>query len=402
MRVGHLDCPSGVAGDMLLGALVHAGASLERMQAAVDALGVEPIRLEARQVNRAGLAATKVDVHCEASSTTRSWPDVRLVVAGAALPAGVRERALGVFHRLAEAEATSHGLTPDEVHFHEVGALDALADVVGVCTGVDELGLDRLTCGPITTGSHTTATSHGDLPVPVPAVVELLTGFRLRGRDEPHELVTPTGAALVAELTQPVAALPPLILTGQGLGAGSRELARANVVRLLVGEATDPQEASETESVVVEATVDDLSPELVPVVLDRLRAVGAHDAWATPTLMKKGRPGFTLIALGEPGDVGRFEDVLFGESTTLGLRIYPVRRRVLPRGWLRVDVDGRNVAVKVATRLGEVSHVAPELDDVRAAAEATGRPAREVLERATTLARQALARGALPSARRHG
>ncbi|MDQ4129920.1 MAG: nickel pincer cofactor biosynthesis protein LarC [Actinomycetota bacterium] len=402
MRVGHLDCPSGVAGDMLLGALVHAGASLERMQEAVDALGVEPIRLEARQVSRAGLAATKVDVHWEASSTTRSWPDVRRVVAGAALPAAVRERALGVFRRLAAAEATSHGLAPDEVHFHEVGALDALADVVGVCTGVDELGLERLTCGPITTGSRTAATSHGELPAPVPAVVELLTGFRLRGRDEPHELVTPTGAALVAELSQPVAALPPLILTGQGLGAGSRQLAHANVVRLLVGEPTDPQEATETESVVVEATVDDLSPELVPVVLDRLRAAGAHDAWASPTLMKKGRPGFTLVALGEPADVARFEDVLFGESTTLGLRMHPVRRRVLPRGWLRVDVDGWNVAVKVATRLGEVSHVAPEFDDVRAAAEATGRPAREVLERATSLAREALARGAQPSARRHG
>ncbi len=387
---------------MLLGALVHAGASLARIQAAVDALAVEPIQLEARQVSRAGLAATKVDVHASPSSVSRSWPHVRGLVAGAALPAPVRDRALAVFRRMAIAEATSHGLSPDEVHFHEVGALDALADVVGVCAGVHELGLDRVTCGPITTGSHTVSTSHGELPVPVPAVVELLTGFRLRGRDEPHELVTPTGAALVAEIAQPVAVLPPLILTGQGLGAGSRQLAHPNVVRLLVGELTDPQEASEAESVVVEATVDDLSPELVPVVLDRLRAVGAHDAWASPTLMKKGRPGFTLVALGAPDDVARFEDVLFGESTTLGVRIHPVRRRVLPRGWLHVDVGGRNVAVKIATRFGQVTHVAPEMDEVRAAAEASGRPAREVLEQATTLARAALARGAQPdSARRH-
>ncbi|MFN2556728.1 MAG: nickel pincer cofactor biosynthesis protein LarC [Nitriliruptorales bacterium] len=403
MRVGHLDCPSGVAGDMLLGALVHAGASLQRMQTAVDAIEVEPIRLEARQVTRAGLAATKVEVRTAPSSVSRSWADVRRLVAGADLPAAVQDRALGVFRRLAGAEATSHGLEPDDVHFHEVGALDALADVIGVCTGVDELGLGRLTCGPITTGSHTVVSSHGELPVPVPAVVELLTGFRLRGRDEPHELVTPTGAALVAELAQPVAVLPPLILTGQGLGAGSRQLDHPNVVRLLLGESADPREASETESVVVEATVDDLSPELVPIVLDRLRAVGAHDAWASPTLMKKGRPGFTLVALGDPDDVGRFEDVLFRESTTLGLRIHPVRRRVLPRGWLHVDVEGRDVAVKIATHEGVVTHVAPELDEVRAAAEASGRPARDVHELATSIAREALARGAQPDpARRHG
>lgn len=381
---------------MLLGALVHAGASLDRMQAAVDALGVEPIRLEARRVTRAGLAATKVDVKAAPSSRARSWHDLRRLVAGAALPEPIRDRALAVFHRLAVAEAKTHGIAPDEVHFHEVGALDALADVVGVCTAVDELALDRLTCGPITTGSHIVATSHGELPVPVPAVVELLNGFRLRGRDEPHELVTPTGAALVAELAEPVGVLPPLILTGQGLGAGSRQLGHPNVVRLLIGQPYDSEEASETDSVVVEATVDDLSPELVPVVLDRLRAVGAHDAWASPTLMKKGRPGFTLVALGEPADVARFEDVLFRESTTLGLRIYPVRRRILPRGWLHVDVDGQNVAVKIAIRFGQVTNVAPELDEVRAAAEASGRPARDVLERAATLAREALARGAQP------
>lgn len=397
MSIGHLDCPSGVAGDMLLGALVDSGAPLDRVQAAVDALGVEPIRLEARRVTRAGLAATKVDVHAPPSSLPRSWPDVRHIVSDAALPEPVREQALGVFRRMAEAEAATHGLPPDDVHFHELGALDALADVVGVCAAVALLDLSRLTCGPITTGSRTVTTSHGELPLPVPAVVELLSGFRLLGRDEPHELVTPTGAALIAELANPVAVLPPLTLTGQGLGAGSRDLEHPNIVRLLIGEPTDPEGASETTSIVVEATVDDLSPELVPVVLDRLRALGAQDAWASPTLMKKGRPGFTLVALGDPADTDRLTDVLFRESTTLGVRSYPVRRRVLQRGWLRVEVDGREVTVKIATRSGVVTNVAPELDEVRAAAEATGRPAREVLERAVALAREALARGAEPS-----
>ncbi|MDP8930495.1 MAG: nickel pincer cofactor biosynthesis protein LarC [Actinomycetota bacterium] len=396
MNVGHLDCPSGVAGDMLLGALVGAGARLDRVQSAVDALGVEPIRLEARSVSRAGLAATKVDVHIPPSSTSRSWSDVRRLLADAALPDPVRDRAFEVFRRLAAAEAVTHGLPPDDVHFHELGALDTLADVVGVCAAVDELGLSRLTCGPIMTGSHTASTSHGELPVPVPAVVELLTGFQLRGRDEPHELITPTGAALIAELAKPVLALPPLVLIGQGVGAGSRQLASPNIVRLLVGESDNPEDASETDAVVVEATVDDLSPELVPVVLDRLRSVGAHDAWASPTLMKKGRPGFTLVALAEPAEARRLEDVLFRESTTIGLRTYPVRRRVLPRGWLRVDVEGHHIGVKIATRFGVVTNVAPELEEARAAAEATGRPAREVLERATVLAREALARGAQP------
>ncbi len=381
---------------MLLGAFVDAGARLDRIQAAVDALGVEPIRLEARSVTRAGLAATKVDVHTAPSSLLRSWSDVRRLLADAALPDPVRARSLEVFKRLARAEATTHGLAPDDVHFHELGALDTLADVVGVCAAVDELALSRLTCGPITTGSQSVSTNHGELPAPVPAVVELLTGFQLRGRDESHELITPTGAALVAELTQPVPALPPLVLMRQGLGAGSRQLASPNIVRLLVGESNVLEDPSETEAIVVEATVDDLSPELVPIVLDRLRSVGAHDAWASPTLMKKGRPGFTLVALAEPTEVGRLEDVLFRESTTIGLRSYHVRRRVLPRGWLHVDVDGQDVTVKIATRLGVVTNVAPELDEVRAAADATGRPVREVLDRAAALAREALARGAQP------
>lgn len=396
MSVGHLDCPSGVAGDMLLGALVDAGAPVAGVQAAIDALGVEPIRLEARSVTRGGLAATKVDVHAPLSSTTRSWSDVRRLLQDAALPDPIRERAALVFRRLAEAEAATHGLPRDDVHFHELGALDTLADVIGVCAAVEALALGRLTCGPITTGSGTVSTSHGELPVPVPAVVELLSGFHLRGRDEPHELITPTGAALVAELTTPVPALPPLKLVGQGLGAGSRQLTSPNVVRLLVGEPNAPEGPSETEAVVVEATVDDLSPELVPIVLDRLRSVGAHDAWASPTLMKKGRPGFTLVALGEPAEIGRLEEVLFRESTTIGLRLYSVRRRVLPRGWLRVDVEGQDVSVKIATHFGVVTNVAPELDEVRAAAEATGRPTREVFERASVLAREALAGGAQP------
>lgn len=381
---------------MLLGALVDAGAQLDHVQAAVDALGVEPIRLEARRVTRAGIAATKVEVHTAPSSLSRSWSDVRRLLADATLSDPVRARALEVFQRLARAEAATHGLAPDDVHFHELGALDTLADVVGVCAAVDELALSRLTCGPITTGSHSVSTSHGELPVPVPAVVELLSGFQLRGRDEPHELITPTGAALVAELTQPVPALPPLVLVRQGLGAGSRQLASPNIVRLLVGESNDAEDVSEAEAVVVEATVDDLSPELVPVVLDRLRSVGAHDAWASPVLMKKGRPGFTLVALAEPNEVGRLEEVLFRESTTLGIRSYPVRRRILQRGWLRVEVDGHDVAVKVATHLGIVTNVAPELDAVRAVAEATGRPARDVLDKATALAREALTRGAQP------
>ena len=390
MIVGHLDCSSGVSGDMLLGAVVSAGATLTQLQDAIDAIGVEDIRLEAEQVSRAGLAATSVRVVTAATDEPRRWSDIRSLLTTSALPEDLRERVLAVFARLAQAEAEVHGVHPDEVHFHEVGALDALADVIGVCAGLRALGVDDLTCGAIATGHGTVDTQHGRVPIPAPAVTSLLQGFTLYGVDIARELVTPTGAALVAVLARPVSALPRMALTGVGVGAGTMDLADPNVVRLILGRA-DAAVAGHTPAVVVEATIDDLSPEFVPLVLDRLRDAGAHDAWATPVLMKKGRPGVTISALANADIVHALEAVLFHESTTLGVRSYGVSKRALLRHVVEVDVDGARVLVKVGVLDGEAVTVAPEFEAVRAAADALGRPARDVAADATAAARALLA-----------
>ncbi|MBW3663317.1 MAG: nickel pincer cofactor biosynthesis protein LarC [Actinobacteria bacterium] len=381
MRVAYVDAASGASGDMWLGALVGAGASIEAIQAAVDALGAGAVRLSVARVRRAGVAATAVRVHApEDAPPARTWHDIRTMLADADLPEQVRTRARDAFERLARAEAAVHDVDVDAIEFHEVGSLDAIADILGTCAGVVDLGLERLTCGPIAVGSGTVETMHGTLPVPPPAVTQLLRDRVVTGGPAGHELTTPTGAALLAELTRPVAAMPTLRLEAVGVGAGGRDLEHPNVLRLLVG-------TEQHTTVILEATVDDLSPELVPIVLDRLREAGAHDAWATPVLMKKGRPGYTLSALGDQADLGRLQSVLFRESTTIGARWYPVSKRALDREWIEVEIDGHAVRVKVARDGDVVVNVAPEADDVRAAADATGRPAREIAAEATSRAR---------------
>jgi hypothetical protein len=384
---------------MWLGALVDAGAPAAAVEAAVAALGLGPVRLEWRRVRRGGIAATGVRVVTPAGDDQpRTWPEIRTILQAGALGEAVRARALGAFGRLAQAEARVHGEAPERVRLHEAGAVDALADIVGACAGVAALGLERLSCGRVALGSGTTQGRHGRLPVPGPAVVELLAGFPVLAGGVQAELCTPTGAALLAELARP-GPLPPMTVLGQGFGAGSRELAHPNVLRLVLGDADpappggpdfdrDDRERLD-DAVVVEATVDDLSPELVPAVLDRLRAAGAHDAWATPVLMKKGRPGFTLTGLAHPGAVATLADVLFREATTLGCRWYPVTKHRLARRWVTVVVDGHELRVKLAEHGGVLVTAAPEYDDVRAAADATGRPLRAVYAEAVGAARAA-------------
>lgn len=237
MRVGHLDCPSGVSGDMWLGAVVGAGASVERIQDCVDLLGVGDVRVTVGRVRRAGVAAVSVRVRPpQETPPPRTWRDIRAIIEDAGLPDVVRDRSHAVFRRLAEAEAAVMGVPVEQVHFHEIGALDTLGDVIGTCAGVTDLGLDELTVGPIATGTGMLETAHGRRPLPGPVVLQLLRGHRLVGSDVAAELVTPTGAALVAELTTPVATLPEVVLDRVGVGAGAYDLAHPNVLRLLVGE----------------------------------------------------------------------------------------------------------------------------------------------------------------------
>jgi len=379
--IGWLDCSAGVSGDMLLGALVDAGAPLAALQSAVDAVGVEPVRLRAEQVERGGLGALRVHVEVADAAATRTWSDVRALLEAAELAPEVRATALDVFGRLAAAEGAVHRVPPEQVHFHEVGALDAVADVVGTAAGVHALGLSALTASRVALGSGTTRGAHGPLPVPAPAVLALLPGVPVTAGAVPHESTTPTGAALLAALVGQWGPLPPMRLHGVGTGAGGRDPAEAaNVLRLVVGE---PVGAAGTEpGLLLETNVDDLDPRLWPAVLARLMAAGASDAWLTPILMKKGRPAHTLSVLCRPPDAEALRRVVLRETSTIGLREQPVAKRALERTEVVVQVLGQPVRVKRALLDGRVVNSQPEWEDVAAAAGVLGLPVKLVLAHA--------------------
>lgn len=419
-KVGWLDLSCGVSGDMLLGSLVDAGIALELLAEAVGSLRL-PVRLHAETVTRAGLRALHVTVVITGeagSGPARTWGSVRDLLTAAPLKPHVREGALRTFAALADAEASVHGVAPDDVGFHEVGGLDALADIVGVCAGFDALGLAGLTASRIALGGGTTDTlglagaagmpgavgaagpdstrgqnpahgagtatgrhpTHAVLPVPAPAVLALLraAGAPAAGGPVDVELCTPTGAALVASLASGYGALPPVVVEAVGTGAGSRDLpGRPNVVRLVVGRAEDsPADAA----LVLETNVDDLDPRAWPSVLTALLAAGASDAWITPILMKKGRPAHTLSVLTTPDQVPQLRRTVYEQTTTLGIREVTVTKHALRRASVTVEVDGQEIRVKTG-ELPDGSRVnaMPEWEDVVRAARLLNRPVKSVL-----------------------
>jgi uncharacterized protein (TIGR00299 family) protein len=380
VKVGHVDPFSGASGDMLLGAVVDAGVGLGDIVAALTGLGLEGWALTAEPALRGGIGATRVLVATHEDGVVRTWANVRERIGGADLPAVVKTRALATFRRLAEAEARIHRRDVERVHFHEVGALDAIIDVVGVCAGLHLLGIESLSCGPVAQGVGMARSEHGLLPIPAPAVLELLRGAPTYATGVPAELCTPTGAALLAEWTSSWGPMPALVVDRVGYGAGSRDLDRPNVVRLVVGDAADGPAA--TRALILETTVDDLPGELVPPVLDALRAAGASDAWARTVLMKKGRPGLEITCIADPDRGEALRGVLFRETTTLGVRGHTVDKWALEREFVEVDVAGEPVRLKVG-RLGDrIVNVAPEFSDCAAAAAATGLALKEVFARA--------------------
>lgn len=382
--IGWLDLSAGASGDMLLGALVDAGVPLDTIQHAVDAVGVEPIRLSVSTTSRQGLGATKVDVTAARSTITRTWANIRGQLEVAELAEPVRGLALDAFARLAAAEARVHRTSPDQVHFHEVGALDAIADVVGVAAGLHDLGLTRLSAGPVALGSGMTRGDHGFLPIPGPAVLSLFAEVDapVWAGSAPYEMCTPTGAALLCAAVDRWEHLPQMRVRGVGVGAGTRDPDEvANVVRLVLGEPV--QQPDSGTAVMLETNVDDLDPRLWPAVIAGLIARGASDAWLTPILMKKGRPAHTLHVLtsAEDEDVVRRE--LFARTTTIGLRRIPVGKYALERELAGIHVDGQPIGVKIARDRGRVVNISVEFDHVLRAAAALGVPAKEVLRAAT-------------------
>jgi uncharacterized protein (TIGR00299 family) protein len=385
--IGWLDASAGASGDMLLGALVGAGVPVETLTTAVGAVAPEHVALSPETVTRHGFAATRVHVDVADSTTHRTWRDVRATLQTASLDEGVRARALATFERLAVAEATVHGTGPDDVHFHEVGALDAIADVVGACAGLEHLGLEQLVVSPVAVGSGTVHGAHGTMPVPPPAVVELLRGVPSYAGPGDRELCTPTGAALLTSNATSYGPQPAMTVQSIGIGAGGRDPdTHANVLRLLVGE---PTVAHGTNApLLLETNVDDLDPRLWPHVISALLGAGASDAWLTPIVMKKGRPAHTLTALVSADRAEPVRAEIFRQTSTIGLREIPIGKSALDRRMETVAVGGRDVRVKIAVHDGTVVNVQPEYDDVARAAELSGRPVKDVLADAIAASRR--------------
>ncbi|HVF53603.1 MAG TPA: nickel pincer cofactor biosynthesis protein LarC [Actinomycetota bacterium] len=378
MRIAYFDCFAGASGDMLLGALLDAGAPIEAVRADIAQLRLPGAGLDVSAVTRAGIRATKVSVTQTEPSEERDHAAIAALIEESGLDAPVKQLSLRVFEHLAKAEATVHGMSPDHVHFHEVGAVDSIIDIVGCASAFLALRLEEAFCSPLPLGSGFVETAHGIMPVPVPAVTELLAGVPVTLSGE-GETVTPTGAAFLVSVCESFGVTPPLQIHATGWGAGDREMVHPNSVRVLIGETT----AEETDHVtVIEATIDDMTPEIVAFVLERLLENGALDAWVAPVSMKKGRLGYVISALADPSEAGRVTNMLLYETTTFGVRQYDAQREVLDRSWKEVIVEGHPVRMKLGTRGGEVVTSSPEYDDAVRVARATGLPLKEIYRRA--------------------
>ena len=374
----YVDCVAGVAGDMLLGALIDAGASADGVRAGLEGLGVAGLTLRVERTERHAIGAVRAEARAEDRQPHRRFAEVRELLAGAALPERVRARAHATFRRLAEAEGRVHGISPERVDFHEVGAVDAIAEVCGVALALEDLGVERVVCSPLPAPRGFVGSAHGRLPLPAPATLEILVGAPLHGVELDVELVTPTGAALVASLAEGYGPMPPLRMGAIGYGAGSRELeALPNVVRVILGEPLGST-AEEGRVSLVETNLDDLLPEHVPDAADACFAAGALDVWSAPAQMKKGRPGTVLSALVRPAREWAVAEAMMRETGSLGVRVAELRRHELERHWRTVDVGGHSVRVKVGRLGGAETSVAPEHDDCVRVAHATGASVRSV------------------------
>jgi uncharacterized protein (TIGR00299 family) protein len=356
--------PSGIAGDMFLGALVDAGMPLNELKKGLSGLKIEPFELEAGKTDRKGFAATRLKVVIDGSvkPPNRSLKDVIEIIAAAGFPAGIGEKAVEVFRNLAVAEAAAHGEDVEKVHFHEIGAVDAMVDIVGTCFALDYMGVEELYASSFSLGTGTVNCAHGEIPVPAPATLELVKGFPVHMTAVPFELTTPTGAALVTTIASKFGDAPPFRTLAVGIGAGDdRDIPLPNSCRLIVGE-TEEAAGGMFE---IWVNVDDMTPEMMGLAFEKCFEAGALDVWVTPIVMKKSRPGHILGLIVRTAELDAVEDAIFETTTTFGLRRVPIARSELDREIIEVDTAAGTVRVKVGMRGGEIVVASPEYESVK-------------------------------------
>jgi uncharacterized protein (TIGR00299 family) protein len=384
MKVAYFDCFSGISGDMTLGALLDAGVPLEQLRDKLNGLDVPGWQLTAEKVWKNGMAATYARVVTEDTSTHRSLSIILEILEKSRLSGAVKDRAGAIFQKLGEAEAAVHDVPLEEIHFHEVGAVDSIVDIVGACVGFAALGIEKFACSPLNVGGGTAKMAHGVLPVPAPATARLLLGKPTYSNGVQKELVTPTGAAIVATLCDTFGPQPPMSVSAIGYGAGTADLeSQPNVVRLMVGEAAEKVSGVAQEAIsVLEANLDDMNPQIYGYFLEKALAAGALDVFATAVQMKKNRPGMLVTVLCKPQDAEKLTKLLFEETTTLGVRSYSAERRILPREWVKVATEFGDVRMKVARVNGRIEHASPEFEDCRKLAEEKNVPLHRVMDEA--------------------
>jgi hypothetical protein len=403
LTILHFECLSGAAGDMILGALIDAGVPMDEVRRALGSLAIGPDAVWTERVTRSGITATKFHVVGEQAAAQRVYGGghghhhhphaheadaphhhehrtlaaIEQLIDSSALSAAGKRRAKHLFGRLADAEAAIHGTPREQVHLHEVGALDSIIDIVGTVHAMEVLGADRVTASHINVGGGTVRTSHGMLPVPTPATERLLRGVPIYSGTQRAELVTPTGALLITEYAEDYGAMPAMRLDRIGYGAGSQDFHDApNVVRVLLGEAD--REAGVHSVVVIEAEIDDMNPQIFGILIDRLMAAGALDVFYTPIQMKKNRPG-TLVSIVAPVDAReRLSAIVFRETTTIGVRYTEMKRECLDRERMVVETPYGPIGIKIARRNGELLNASPEFEDCARAAAGTGKPVKDV------------------------
>ncbi len=383
MSILYLDCFSGVSGNMLLGGLFDLGLPEDQFRSMLAKLPVTGYELITKRVEKQGISAVYVDVKVTKRQHHRHLPDIIHSIESSGLPQPVKDTASAIFLRLAKAEAKVHNTTLEDIHFHEVGAVDAIIDVVGTAFGLHELGIDAIYASKLHAGTGFVKCDHGLMPVPAPATAELLQGIPWYGGDIKRELVTPTGAAIVASLAKGFGPMPDRFVSRKiGYGAGSWDLAIPNVLRMLYGELQPVQD----ELLVIECNIDDMNPQDYSAAMDKLFATGALDVWLTPIMMKKGRPAHTLSVLASRLSLDLVANVVLTETTSIGLRYMPVERIIADRSELTVETTWGRVRVKVSRHQGKICQITPEYDDVLQISRTCGEPVRTVRQAALAAA----------------